>query len=83
MDERQLENVSSIFMQAEVALHSSTVADDGKVVWFQVREIFFAHAPSFTTKWPAMKSKYYGPCNIVAARHPQYVLEYDLGRRTR
>lgn len=83
-DKRQLENVSTISIQTEVAIHSRAATDDRKVIWFRVGDIVLvAHGRALTTKWLAMKSKYYGPCTVAAARHPRYVLESESGRRAR
>ena len=36
-----------------------------------------------TVKWPAFKSKFYGPCQITAAYHPRHVLLSPSGRISR
>ena len=41
------------------------------------------NALTITTKWPAFSSKYYGPCEVVTARHPRYSLRSQHGRYTR
>lgn len=49
-------------------------------------EVLVAHgnALNCTAMWPKNnKSKHYGPCTVLAARHPYYKLQSPSGRRSR
>ena len=50
----------------------------------QGEKILVARGTAFgCTKWLANMSKFYGPCSILEARHPRYVLESRHGRISR
>ena len=53
--------------------------------WLEVGDqvlVLKGAATSMTMKWPIDKSKFYGPCRVVNAKHPRYILESSKGRYT-
>jgi hypothetical protein len=47
-------------------------------------QVLVVHGPALgLVKWPALLSKWYGPCMVVRVDHPRYHLESPNGRRTR
>lgn len=46
--------------------------------------VLVAHGSALTNmKWPSFKSKFYGPCKVVSAKHPRYILRSSTGKHTR
>lgn len=45
--------------------------------------VAYGKALDSSVKWPAFKSRYFGPCRVIRARHPLYDLESTQGRHSR
>lgn len=58
--------------------------DDVSERKLEVRDtVFVAHVEVFgPAKWPAFKSKFYGPCMVTKAKYPRYMLRSSLGGRS-
>lgn len=83
---RCLENIASVSLRAVRADNHGTVLSGKKEERYGIGDlVLVAHGRALTkgTKWPAFKPKFYGPCRIVAGRHPRYLLVSEGGRFTR
>jgi len=84
---RRLESLAALSVRASRSVGArDQLKKPKKDKEFEIgQRVLVAHGRAFTTtsKWPVFTSKYYGPCTIVGAQHPRYVLKSSSGRFTR
>ncbi len=86
-DTRKMELLANSNHRAEKALRLRDPKPKPiKIVKFKVGDkVLVAHgqATKKSVKWPAFKSKFYGPCKVLEENHPLYKLQSSSGKTSR
>ena len=82
---REVEMLGIMGKRAGRSVPISIPCDTGKNSFHVGDEVLVAKDAATNTsfKWPAFGSKFYGPCKVIAARHPRYTLRSLSGRISR